>query len=98
MKTRTPAQWHSLFAEQTASGLSIAAFCREHALCSKNFSRRRKQLQKNTTTAPPSFIPVTTKIQNQSPMLEIHHTNLTVKIPLSVSASWLSEFIQQLQR
>jgi len=99
MKTRTEAQWHSLFSEQKASGLSVAAFCREQSLCSKNFGRRRQQLQLNTDIAtPPSFVPVTVKTQHQSPMLEIHHTNLIVKIPLSVSVSWLSEFVQQLQR
>lgn len=44
MVKRTEEQWHALFAEQAASNLSAAAFCKARKLCPKYFSLRRKQL------------------------------------------------------
>ncbi len=55
MIRRSKEQWLSLFQQQTESGLSAAEFCKQHALCDKHFSLRKKQL----LTA--SFIPVMVK-------------------------------------
>lgn len=93
MRIRIESQWHSLFEKQKASGLSITAFCRQHKLCSKNFAKRRKQLQETQNESlSPSFISVTLKTQTPPPMLELQHNNLLIKIPLSVSITWLNEF------
>jgi len=98
MSQRSPADWQKLFTEHQQSGQSAAAFCRERKLCSKNFNKRRKQLlSKTTTQRTSSFVPIKMITQNQVLMLECHIDNAVLKIPLSVSASWLAEFIQQLQ-
>jgi len=98
MTKRTPTQWLTLFSEQAASGLTTAAFCRDHELCSKYFGKRRKQLltkPKPQTTS--SFVPITMTAHNQPHMLELQHEGAVIKIPLSVTAIWLAELIHQLQ-
>ncbi|MFV1985290.1 MAG: hypothetical protein ACC657_17210 [Thiohalomonadales bacterium] len=98
MSLRSPADWQILITEHQQSGQSAAEFCREHKLCSKNFNKRRKELLLKTTTQnTSSFVPVTMSTQNQVPMLECHTDRTVIKIPLSVSATWLAAFIQQLQ-
>ena len=98
MTQRSPADWQQLFNEYQQSGQSAAAFCREHKLCSKNFNKRRKALLlKTTTDSAPSFVPVRVTAQSQLPLLDCRIGTTELKIPLSVSASWLAEFIQQLQ-
>jgi len=44
MVKRTETQWRALFSRFDKSGLSAAAFCREHELCPQYFSLRCKQL------------------------------------------------------
>ncbi|ODS22540.1 hypothetical protein AB835_13565 [Candidatus Endobugula sertula] len=44
MVKRTPEQWQALFASHKTSGLSQAQCCKEHKLCPKYFSLRRRQL------------------------------------------------------
>ena len=41
---RSKEEWRRLFAEHESSGLTAAAFCREHSLCPKYFSLRKRQL------------------------------------------------------
>ena len=47
MTKRTPEQWRDLFAAHQTSGLSQAQFCKQHQLCPKYFSLRRRQLKGN---------------------------------------------------
>ena len=49
---RSAARWRALFAAHDVSGLSAAAFCREHALCPKYFSLRRRQLGWQSVAMP----------------------------------------------
>jgi len=44
MIKRSRAEWQALFAKHDASELSSAEFCREHSLCPKYFSLRKRQL------------------------------------------------------
>lgn len=44
MIKRSAEEWRTLFAQQAASGLSAAQFCKEQGLCNKHFSVRKKQL------------------------------------------------------
>jgi hypothetical protein len=44
MVKRSESEWRLLFAEHAASGLTANRFCREHRLCPKYFSLRKKQL------------------------------------------------------
>ena len=41
---RNPTEWQTLFAQFETSGLSVAAFCRRHAICASSFHRWRAKL------------------------------------------------------
>lgn len=52
MQIRSKEQWQQLFAEHTASGLSVRQFCRDKKLCAKYFSLRKKQLKWQGSVSP----------------------------------------------
>ena len=107
MVKRSEAEWQSLFEQQTASGLSAAAFCREHGLCPKYFSLRRKQLQRQTKQSPgvgntstakrATFIPAVMTTSSLSSDLLLQTGNIRLTLPLSVDSDWLARFIRTLQ-
>ncbi len=98
MNRRTKSDWQALFNEHDQSGLTATAFCLERNLNPKYFSLRRKQLQTNETdkvTSP--FAPVVVPTSNNAAMIELHHGEIFLKIPLSVSPAWLVHFLNQCQ-
>ncbi len=99
MKRRSKSEWQSLFSEQETSSLSTVAFCRERGLNPQYFGKRRRQLQDNHHLKPTSsFVPVALSAQRDAPMLVLQRGDaLALKIPMSVSSSWLAALIQQLQ-
>ena len=99
MTRRTKSDWQTLFTEHKQSGLTATAFCLERNINPKYFSLRRKQLQTNNIDMAASpFIPVTIPTSYATPMFELQlNEDLKLKIPLSVSPTWLVELIQQLQ-
>lgn len=101
MKKRTTQEWHTLFAAHDESGASAAAFCREHDLCPKYFSLRRRQLGEGSgsaSTAKTAFIPVSMTTSANGVMIEIKlDGGLQLHVPLAVSPQWLGALLQQLQ-
>ena len=81
MNKRTPEQWHTLFAAQKASGLSQAQFCKQHKLCPKYFSLRRRQLSSNE--GQPKVIPAMIKVQRPVPQplssVSLHYQGIEVR-------------------
>jgi hypothetical protein len=61
MKKRNEEQWRALFAQQDASGVSAAVFCKQNELCPKYFSLRRKQLAKMAGKEETGFVRVKVK-------------------------------------
>ncbi|MEM9004588.1 MAG: hypothetical protein AAGE59_13830 [Cyanobacteria bacterium P01_F01_bin.86] len=51
-------EWRVLFQQHADSGLSANAFCKQHKLCPKYFSLRKKQLQQaeSPSTSPTPFV------------------------------------------
>jgi len=47
---RSADQWARLIAAQSTSGLSVAAFCREHGLAANSFHRWRRRLEDSAAT------------------------------------------------
>lgn len=56
MKKRSAQEWRELFAQQEASGISAAEFCKQNDLCPKHFSVRRKQLNWKAGETNPRFV------------------------------------------
>lgn len=76
MSKRTPEQWHKLFAAQTASGLSQRQFCKEHQLCPKHFSLRRRQL---IVKPPSSLIKVQPPRAPSSSSISLHYQGIEIR-------------------
>ena len=71
---RSAAQWRALFAAHDGSGLTAAAFCREHALCPKYFSLRRRQFDwqsESVATPVPAREPGTSRTQQRDIALKV---------------------------
>jgi transposase-like protein len=52
MKKRTKEQWLELIQQQQASGQTQAQYCREHDVCPRYFSLRKKQLTESSGRTP----------------------------------------------
>ena len=88
MSRRTKTEWRSLIEQQQASGLSAAAFCRQHQLNPKYFSSRKHALSLRTA----SFVKMA---PNQSSSSE--HTSIAIRvIELSVPWSQLDDALSRL--
>jgi len=97
MARRTQEQWLSLFEEQKHSGLTQTEFCESRDISPKYFSLRKSQLKmthNRVTTKHPAF--VATQIQPRLDCIEVMHQRTHLKLPVSLSADWLAQFVQQL--
>ena len=98
MIRRSKEQWLTIFQQQTESGLSAAEFCKQHALCDKHFSLRKKQLLTD------NFMPVVVKPQKQK-MVSMPQEKTGMQCRLSAcvlqfeslpEVAWLSQLIKAL--
>jgi len=98
---RSETDWHRLFNAHDQSGQSAAVFCRERGLCSKHFSKRRKQLLNSpqlSNPSKPAFVPVTMTQPVEGVRIELHLGNtLCLTLPTSISARWLADLIHELR-
>ncbi|MCU7893411.1 MAG: IS66 family insertion sequence element accessory protein TnpB [Candidatus Thiodiazotropha sp. (ex Ustalcina ferruginea)] len=102
MAKGTQAEWMTLFSQQHTSGLSAAAFCRQHKLCPKYFSLRKKQLQWRfpksgvvRRAAVPVFIPARVTQPTLQP-LQLRWQSVELTLPTGLPAQWLSQLMKAL--
>jgi len=99
MVRRSQAQWHALFAEQAASGMTAAAFCRARGVCPRYFSLRRRQLSggvisDDTTVKASAFVPVAVQRAGETLTVEVRvGATLSLRVPIAVSPRWLIEVL-----
>lgn len=82
MNKRSPEQWCELFAAQEASGLSQARFCKEHKLCPKYFSLRRRQLTDRAGESKPAspLIKVARPVPRPASGVSLHYQGIEVRL------------------
>lgn len=103
MVRRSQTQWRELFREQEASGLNVAAFCREQQVCPKYFSLRRRQLSSgavpdDTLSAVSAFVPVAMQRSFEAMAVEVRlGTTLSLRVPIAVSPRWLIDVLHGLR-
>ena len=91
MAKRSKSEWHSLFEEHDASGLSAAAFCRERGVDAKYFSVRKRQLTANSLT---SFVEVKPSVDELA-----HPTSVSLRIiDMTIPLDCLAETVNGLFR
>ena len=91
-KRRSAEDWQVLIAEQSNSGLTVAAFCREHGLNPKYFYLRRKRL---STKSGSVFVPVEMNSPSSGD-IRIDWHGLSLQLPSSLSPQWVADFLKQL--
>ena len=101
MNKRTIAQWQTLFSNHHTSGLTAAAFCRQHKLCPKYFSLRKKQRQwtppKTVSTTPTSSAFVPAKVTVIPPQtIELTWQSVQLSLFVNVAPQWLAQLIKAL--
>lgn len=100
MIKRTTEQWQALFIAHDKTDLSAAEFCRQHNLCPKYFSLRRKQLSgqavkmKKTTVFVKARVPAMPRFAMES--IQLRHGPCQLMVPSSVSPEWLAALITSL--
>jgi len=98
MTRRTKEQWLSLFELHEQSGLSAAAFCRQHALNPKYFGLRRKQLQtaESSHNSVPFVRVASSNPLDARPTLMLRGGFGELSLPGSVSPEWLASLLKHL--
>jgi len=82
------------------SGLSQAAYCRQHNLNANSFTGRLSEFRKQAKHSTPELIPVQVSTDKTSPtmnqlVLQMH--NCRLELPGTVSAPWIAELLQCLR-
>lgn len=99
MTKRTKDDWRELIEQQIASNLSVAEFCKQHSLAQTYFYKRKSDLKKLAKKPQASsFIKVSKPLVNdyQNVSIKVQHKQSQLSLPVSVSPSWLAEFIKAL--
>lgn len=98
MAKRSQQQWFELFKTHEQSGVSAAEFCRQHQLCAKYFSLRKRQLGWEKP-AEKALLPVVIESKGSGSMntLQLTLGDTVLSIPRAVSPHWLSQLIKALQ-
>ena len=97
MNKRTPEQWHQLFATWKASGLSQARFCKEHQLCPKYFSLRRRQLTDRAMPAkvPTGLVKVQPPVASSIPAVSLQYQGMEIRF-YQADADTIANIVKQL--
>ena len=90
------AHWKTNIHAWQTSGLSQAAYCRQHQLIYSTFSARLCEFRAEATTSPsspPVLLPIHVQPQSSPEAgLVLHHAKgHRLELPAGVSASWLAE-------
>ena len=96
---RTREDWLELFEAQRDSGLSVAAFCREHDLRASYFSQRKKHYGWRgepvaASTPATGFVELKPPVPTGAIRLKWHAVD--VEIPPGTSVSWVAKLVREL--
>jgi hypothetical protein len=95
MIKRSVEEWQTLFAEQAASGLSQAAFCKKRGLCNKHFCLRRKQLGFSPKSTA-GFVAVQVPPVKPIAGLQLQWRDCRLSVPSDVSPAWVADLFKSL--
>lgn len=97
-----PKHWRSHIEAWQSSGLSQAAYCRQHHLNSRTFTARLSEYRRETMADKPVLIPVTitqslSEIKPEAKKIVLHCVQgHWLELPETVSAQWLTTLLQGL--
>ena len=96
MARRSSKEWQTIIEQHEISGMSVAAFCKQHALVNKYFHARRQSLfkrQQRTLASP--FIKVS-KTNPSSAMISLQMGDAKLSLPVNTEPVWLAKLLKAL--
>ncbi|MDP5211118.1 IS66 family insertion sequence element accessory protein TnpB [Microbulbifer sp. 2205BS26-8] len=101
MSKRSRAEWLALFSQHHTSNLTAAAFCRQHKLCPKYFSLRKKQLQWTppsvaTESSQPAFVSARVLPATHAHIFTLRWQGIELTFPCGISPEWMAELVREL--
>ena len=98
MTKRSVEQWQALFKQHDESGLKSSEFCRVNNVCSKYFSKRRKDLNWQSIQKSKSKL---IKLLRPNPAdgeltssITIKTKDIAIIIPSTHSSQWIAELVK----
>ena len=89
--------WLTHIKDWQRSGLSQAAYCRQHDLKANSFSGRLSEFRKQEGFAPAELIPIQVKVEEESSLthvLVLTMKDFRLELPSTISAQWLAELLR----
>lgn len=89
--------WLKHIEDWQRSGLSQAAYCRQHDLNANSFTGRLSEFRKQANSAPPELIPVQVNVDAESSStnnLVLTMKNCRLELPTPVSTQWLADLLR----
>ena len=101
MKRRRKEEWQELILRQAESGLSAQQFCRNHDVCPKYFSIRKKQLGLRQSAFMPVLHAKRANPETAAPALKsalriLRHGECCLHFEAMPDATWLAQLIREL--
>lgn len=101
MKRRSKEEWQELILRQVESGLSAQQFCRNHDVCPKYFSIRKKQLGLRQSAFVPVLpskrsAPETPVALLKSTALILRHGECCLHFDAMPDSTWLAQLVRAL--
>lgn len=97
---RTQQDWQNLFAEQRASGLSVAKFCQQHQIATTTFYNHRTTIERKTETTFCKVTPVKTELTDTQSLptcrFEFALPVGKLTLPSNTTPEFLAQFIKGL--
>ena len=79
------------------SGLSQAAYCRQHGLNANSFTGRLSEFRKKMSSAAPELIPVQVNVDEEPSSINnlvLTVNNCRLELPGPISAQWLADLLR----
>jgi hypothetical protein len=101
MKRRNKEEWQELILRQADSGLSAQQFCRNHDVCPKYFSIRKKQLGLRQSAFLPVLQSKRTNPEIPAPILKstsliLRHGECCLHFDAMPDSAWLAQLVREL--
>jgi transposase-like protein len=88
--------WHAQVEGWRQSELSQIAYCEQHGLNMKSFRRWRTKLQRATTAAPLTLVPISVGTPTSTPAIRLHSPG-GWRIELATgNSAWLADLLRRL--
>ncbi|QBL09184.1 IS66 family insertion sequence hypothetical protein [Rheinheimera sp. D18] len=95
-KSRSLEQWRNIIEEQQASDLTIAEYCQQHALSKTTFYATKNKLSASSGHFIRAKITKQIDVIEQQKPFTLAIGNVTLSLPTTTSATFLSQLLRDL--